>query len=79
MEPTLPPALGAARDDLLSLGLHLGGLQRDAGLPLVPEDYVRDVLHTGLMEVRLPWGRRREGSLRTGCSLQARTHARMGA
>jgi hypothetical protein len=52
VEPVLTPALAAARDGLVALATELAGRQAAAGLPVAAEEYVRNVLHMGLMEVR---------------------------
>ncbi|GIM01345.1 hypothetical protein Vretimale_6108, partial [Volvox reticuliferus] len=53
VEPRLPPALSAAREALVALTASTAALQRDAGLDIAPDQHCADVLHCGLMEVRL--------------------------
>jgi hypothetical protein len=53
VEPELPPALAAARGSLYQLAGELARLQAAAGLPIAEEEYLREVLHPGLMQVRL--------------------------
>ena len=52
MQPELPPRLAEGWSALTELGTQLAELQAAAGLPLSPEDYLREVLHPGLMQVR---------------------------
>jgi antiviral helicase SKI2 len=51
VEPTLPPALAAARADLTALVAQLAEAQAARGLQISGEEYARAVLHPGLMEV----------------------------
>jgi antiviral helicase SKI2 len=53
VEPELPPALASARGSLYELAGELARLQAAAGLPIAEEEYLREVLHPGLMQVRL--------------------------
>lgn len=57
VEPELPEALALARGQLTSLACELAGLQAAAGLPVNEEEYLREVLHPGLMQVRGVGGR----------------------
>jgi hypothetical protein len=50
--PQLPSRLSSARDDLAALVAECGLLQAAAGLPITVEEYLGEVLHMGLMEVR---------------------------
>lgn len=52
VEPELPPALASARGQLVGLAGELARLQAAAGLPIAEEEYLREVLHPGLMQVR---------------------------
>lgn len=54
-EPGLPPRLVAARDEAAALAHAAGEVQRDAGLDIVPEDFVLATLNFGLMEVVYEW------------------------
>jgi hypothetical protein len=51
VEPELPDALATAREQLVNLACELAQLQAAAGLPVSEEDYLREVLHPGLMQV----------------------------
>lgn len=55
VEPELPPRLREGWGSLQSLAVELAQLQGEHGLPITPEDYCREVLHPGLMQVC--WGR----------------------
>jgi antiviral helicase SKI2 len=57
VEPTLPPALAAARADLEALVEDLTDAQAARGLPIAANEYKRLVLHPGLMEVVYEWAR----------------------
>eukprot|EP00798_Chlamydomonas_sp_ICE-L_P015618 gene15618-21722_t len=57
VEPTLPPGLSLARENLRQLVLQLGGLQKECGLDIAPEEYVTQVMHVGLMEVVYEWAK----------------------
>jgi len=48
----IPPALEAAAHHATALARAAGETQRDAGLQLVPDDYIKNTLNFGLMEVR---------------------------
>lgn len=48
----IPPALEAAAHLATALARAAGEAQRDAGLQLVPDDYIKNTLNFGLMEVR---------------------------
>ena len=50
-EPQLPPALATARQDMIVLTLQAGELQSAAGLTITPEQFLRENLNFGLMEV----------------------------
>lgn len=51
VEPDLPPALSAARTALYNLAGELAELQGAAGLLVSAEEYIKEVLHPGLMQV----------------------------
>lgn len=53
VEPELPPRLSEGWSALQALAVELAELQGAVGLPLTPEEYCREVLHPGLMQVRL--------------------------
>lgn len=53
-EPELPPRLAQAREETVALALEAGAVQAEAGLQLTPEEFVRDTLKFGLMEVGWP-------------------------
>jgi hypothetical protein len=55
VQPELPPRLSEGWGALQGLAVELAELQGAAGLPLTPEDYCREVLHPGLMQV-CGWG-----------------------
>ncbi|GAX76723.1 hypothetical protein CEUSTIGMA_g4170.t1 [Chlamydomonas eustigma] len=55
VEPELPPALAAARDNLEALTKSTAEVQRSHGLQIDPQEYVRDALHCGLMQVVYEW------------------------
>ncbi|WIA30222.1 hypothetical protein OEZ86_000313 [Tetradesmus obliquus] len=57
VEPELPPALASARGQLVGLAGELARLQAAAGLPIAEEEYLREVLHPGLMQVVYEWAR----------------------
>eukprot|EP00878_Enallax_costatus_P043712 GHUV01051771.1.p1 GENE.GHUV01051771.1~~GHUV01051771.1.p1 ORF type:complete len:293 (+),score=101.80 GHUV01051771.1:673-1551(+) len=57
VEPELPPALSSAARHLYSLAAELCELQASAGLPVSEEEYIREVLHPGLMQVVYEWAR----------------------
>jgi antiviral helicase SKI2 len=57
VEPELPPRLAGASRALTDLARELGDLQVAAGLPLSVDDYLREVLHPGLMQVVYEWAR----------------------
>lgn len=57
VEPTLPPALARARADLTALVVDLADAQAARGLPIAADEYARQVLHCGLMEVVYEWAR----------------------
>jgi cation transporter-like permease len=40
---------------LAATALHLGKIQAEFGLPIVPEDYLKSALNFGLMEVVYEW------------------------
>ena len=50
-EPQLPPALAAARQDMIVLTLQAAELQSAAGLTITPEQFLHENLNFGLMEV----------------------------
>jgi hypothetical protein len=54
-EPSLPPALQAARARATGIARQLGHVQRDFGLSVDPEEYANEHLNFGLMEVRVCW------------------------
>jgi antiviral helicase SKI2 len=54
-EPELPPRLLTARDESAALAYSAGVVQQEAGLSLVPEEYVKSTLNYGLMEVVYEW------------------------
>ncbi len=52
-EPAAPTAaLGDALDHTIMLALQAGQVQRDCGLDILPEDFVKATLKFGLVEVR---------------------------
>jgi hypothetical protein len=51
VQPELPAHLAEGWGSLQALAVELAELQGAAGLPLTPEDYCREVLHPGLMQV----------------------------
>ena len=55
VEPELPPSLIAARKDLEELALRTGQEQRSHGLQIDPQEYARDALKCGLMQVVFEW------------------------
>lgn len=55
VEPELPPPLLAARKDLEELALRAGEEQRAHGLQIDPQEYARDALKCGLMQVVYEW------------------------
>ncbi|GFR45794.1 hypothetical protein Agub_g7248, partial [Astrephomene gubernaculifera] len=57
VEPRLPPALAAARQQLYDLTAATAAVQRAAGLDVEPEQHCAEVLHCGLMEVVYEWAR----------------------
>ncbi|GBF97557.1 hypothetical protein Rsub_10158 [Raphidocelis subcapitata] len=57
VEPSLPPALAAARADLEALVRSLADAQAARGLPVAADEYLRAVVHPGLMEVVYEWAR----------------------
>lgn len=57
VQPELPPRLADGWGSLQALAVELAQLQGAAGLPLTPEDYCREVLHPGLMQVVYEWAR----------------------
>ena len=51
-EPAAPTAaLGDALDHTIMLALQAGQVQRDCGLDILPEDFVKATLKFGLVEV----------------------------
>lgn len=50
--PELPPALAAAVEQLSAIAWQAGAVQAEAGLPLLPDEFQRQVLKFGLTEVR---------------------------
>jgi hypothetical protein len=52
VDPSLPPALAAARADLEALVVALAEAQAARSLPVALDEYLRTVLHPGLMEAR---------------------------
>ncbi|KAL4531703.1 hypothetical protein Ndes2437A_g09018 [Nannochloris sp. 'desiccata'] len=55
VEPELPPKLIKAREESAVLAYSAGVVQQEAGLSLIPEDYVKSTLNFGLMEVVYEW------------------------
>jgi antiviral helicase SKI2 len=55
VEPELPPSLVAARKDLEELAIMTGENQRSHGLQIDPQEYARDALKCGLMQVTYEW------------------------
>ena len=52
-EPAAPTAaLGDALDHTITLALQAGQVQRDCGLDILPEDFLKATLKFGLVEVR---------------------------
>lgn len=45
------PKLEEAREQMIALALHAGTVQRECGLEISPEDFCKEVLKFGLMEV----------------------------
>ena len=56
-EPSLPPSLSEIRDKAIALTSMAGEIQRDAGLNIVPEEFVANTLKFGLMEVVYEWAK----------------------
>lgn len=56
-EPMLTPRLRAARDRMTETAIRLGDIQAKHGLPINPEDYARDTLKFGLVEVVYEWAK----------------------
>lgn len=54
-EPELPARLVAARNEATALAYSAGVVQKEAGLDIVPEDFVLSTLKFGLMEVVYEW------------------------
>lgn len=57
VEPELPPRLRLARDQAAAAAHAAGVVQAQAGLDLVPEDFVVGTLNFGLMEVVYEWAK----------------------
>lgn len=57
VEPELPARLSSSWKSLQALAVELAELQGAAGLPVSPEEYCREVLHPGLMQVVYEWAR----------------------
>lgn len=55
MEPELNDNLANARRQLMALVTDAAATQRDCGLAIASEEYLRDVLHCGLIEVVHEW------------------------
>ncbi|KAI5065072.1 hypothetical protein GOP47_0019767 [Adiantum capillus-veneris] len=55
--PMLTPRLKAAKDRMTETAIRLGNLQAKYGLKIVPEDYARDTLKFGLVEVVYEWAK----------------------
>jgi antiviral helicase SKI2 len=53
VDPELPPRLSEGWGGLQALAVELAELQAAAGLPISAEEYCREVLHPGLMQVRV--------------------------
>ncbi|KAK4785496.1 hypothetical protein SAY86_002185 [Trapa natans] len=56
-EPTLTPKLFQARKRLYETAIKLGELQAELGLPISPEEYARENLKFGLVEVVYEWAK----------------------
>lgn len=56
-EPVLTPRLKAAKDRMTATAIRLGKLQAKNGLTIIPEDYARDTLKFGLVEVVYEWAK----------------------
>ena len=54
-DPELPARLVAARNEAAALAYSAGIVQKEAGLDIVPEDFVLSTLKFGLMEVVYEW------------------------
>ncbi len=54
-EPELPPRLREARDAAAAAAFAAGVVQQEAGLDVLPEDFVLASLNFGLMEVVYEW------------------------
>lgn len=54
-EPELPLKLRNAREESAVLAYSAGVVQQEAGLTLIPEEYVKSSLNFGLMEVVYEW------------------------
>ena len=57
IEPYLPSRLEEVKDMAAALALAAGATQKDCGLDIVPEDYVKSTLNFGLMEVVYEWAK----------------------
>jgi len=53
----LPAKLVQAQEELTAMAWSLGELQQGLGLPTSPDDYVRETLNWGLVEVVYEWAR----------------------
>ncbi|KAJ1916948.1 Antiviral helicase ski2 [Mycoemilia scoparia] len=54
---TLPESLIAGKKEFIETAIHIAQVQHACGLDIVPEDYVKDIMKFGLMEVVYEWGR----------------------
>jgi len=57
IEPTLPPKLTEAKDHMVAIAIGLANLQLEQNLPITPEDYLKNNINIGLMEVVYEWAR----------------------
>ncbi|KAG8069798.1 hypothetical protein GUJ93_ZPchr0006g44661 [Zizania palustris] len=56
-EPSLTPKLADARKRIYDTAIRLGNLQREFKVPVDPEEYARDHLKFGLVEVVYEWAK----------------------
>lgn len=57
VEPSLPPKLMKVRDRAAEVAGVAGEIQQEAGLDVVPDEFVRATLNFGLMEVVYEWAK----------------------
>ena len=56
-EPAVPESLERARDLAMTVALAAGEVQREAGLDILPEEFVASTLRFGLVEVVYEWAK----------------------